>query len=44
MQSSSAGDEDVDDSSVDKRKQEVLEEEYKKKWDKQHKRGKAVKT
>ena len=42
-QSSSAGD-DVDSSSIEKEKQELLEEEYKKKWDKQHKRDKANKS
>ena len=43
-QSSSAGDDYTDNSSVEKKKQEVLEEEYEKKWDKQHKRDKANKS
>ena len=43
-QSSSAGDDYTDNSSVEKKKQEVLEEEYEKKWDKQHKRDNANKS
>ena len=43
-QSSSASNDDVDNSSLEKKKQKVLEEGYKKKWDKQHKRDKTSKS